>query len=158
MLSGFPWLSDYFVMPPIKACALGICELSRKVIDPNALISRRLSVLRDGTFVNMFWYMWKASPALRRSLHYTTDEPRALLFRAHHNMLMYVDNIACTGLDSKQVQLQTDRIAETALAAGLADHPVTTARSRDESSSDGIHGCVSVNIRRIRMMRLRNAL
>ena len=27
VLCGFPGLSDYFVMPPIKACALDMCEL-----------------------------------------------------------------------------------------------------------------------------------
>ena len=39
MLRGFPGLSDYFVMPPIEARALGIGELHGKPNDPNSLIS-----------------------------------------------------------------------------------------------------------------------
>ena len=36
MLRGSPGLSDYFVMSPIQARALGICERHGKLIDPNS--------------------------------------------------------------------------------------------------------------------------
>ena len=41
-----------------------------------------------------------------------------------------VDGFVCIGLDGKQVQLHTDKIAETVREGGLALHPVTTASSK----------------------------
>ena len=55
---------------------------------------------------------------------------------------LYVDNVACTGLNAKQVQLGTYNIAETARAANLAVFPVTTKSSKEECLSIsfiGIH-------------------
>ena len=43
-----------------------------------------------------------------------------------------MDSFACIGLDAKQVQLQTDRIAKTLWVAILVVHPVTKASSEDE--------------------------
>ena len=48
MLRGFLGLSDCFVLPPIKARALGIRELHGKPVDPSSLISPRYSVLTMG--------------------------------------------------------------------------------------------------------------
>ena len=66
-----------------------------------------------------------------------------------------VDIFACIGLDAMQVQLQTDKILET--AARLAVHPVTEGSSNDDVvgvSFDRVYGRVSVKNRRIWMVKL----
>ena len=158
MLQGFPVLSDCFVMRPIKARALGICELHWKVIGPNSLVSPRLPDL----VMRWWWSLYfcqsvlvhvgglsclqeiTASHGRRAAISLGSCAPHAL----------YVDSFACSGLDAKQVQLQTDKIAETARAESLAVHPVTIASSKDEMSGlsfDGIHGRVSSEHRRLLM-------
>ena len=55
----------------------------------------------------------------------------------------YVDNVACIALGANQVQLQTDKFADSARASDLSVHLVTRASSKDEFlglSFDGVWG------------------
>ena len=145
-----------------KGKALGNCELHGKPIDPNSLISPRLSVLAIG-------WSWSLSFCQQVQVHVgclgglqeiaAKHDRRAaiLLLSCSPQHAFHVDNFACIGLDAKQVQLQTDKIAETNRAAGLSVHLVTKSRSKVEFlglSLDGVDGRVSVKNRRIWMIEL----
>ena len=149
-------------MPPIEARALGIRELHGKPMDANSLISPRVSALATG----WSWSLYFCQQVLVHvgglsGLQETAaphDRRAAIpLVSCGPQHAWYVDIIVCIGLDANHTQLQTDKIAETALAAGLSVHPVTKASSKDEFlglSFGEEHGRVSVKNRRIWMINL----
>ena len=133
MLRGFPGLSDYFVMPPVEARALDICELHGKPIDSNSLNITSLVGTGHGLVTVTSFLPISFGSRWRQEIAALHDRPAALpLVSCALQHALYVDIVACIGLDANQVRCQTDKIADTARAAGFSVHPVTKANMIDE--------------------------
>ena len=136
-------------MSLIKARALCICELHGKPIDPNSLISPRLTVLAMGwswslIFANELWFTLRASLVFRNSPHYVTGELRFHSHHVHHSTLHTWTML----LASRSFKLTNS--PTVARASDLYVHLVTRASSKDEClglSFDGVCGRFSVKNR-----------
>ena len=77
--------------------------------------------------------MLEASPAAQEiAASHDRTGPRSSLFHAHHSMLCTWSILLASGSTRNKFNFNPDKIAETARAAGLAVHPVTKARAKDE--------------------------